>query len=380
MDHEGFARLCLDPVRLAALGRAAEGSVRADALARTMGIRRREALQAIADLRLAHLVDDDGHLIDDELHSIAATLRGPEPASPAIVVGEWSDAEVKILQSFFSGERLTTIPSHRAKRSVVLERLAQDFEPGVRYDERAVSAQLRSYNDDYAALRRYLVDEGLMTRSDGVYWRSGGRVPPGPAPDAAMRTEEPASVIAREPTLRTRNPAITLAPFTMTHRSGLLEAADDERIARHMTDQFRSPYTGADADAWISKCMAEDPPINFVILVSGIVAGGVGSEPHGDISTGTAELGWWLAPGWWGRGIAATALERLIEYCFEDLDLHRVEAGVFLDNPASARVAEKAGFILEGIARDGYLKDGRLVDRLYYGLARSSLGDTGGTG
>ena len=91
----------------------------------------------------------------------------------------------------------------------------------------------------------------------------------------------------------------------------------------------------------------------------------------GDIRTGTAEVGWWVAPRWWGRGVATAAVRRSIDYCFDDLDLHRLEAGVFLSNPASVRVAEKAGFELEGIGRDAYQKRGELFDRLSYGLTRA---------
>ena len=84
-----------------------------------------------------------------------------------------------------------------------------------------------------------------------------------------------------------------------------------------------------------------------------------------------AEVGWWLSPKWWGRGVATVAARRYVNYCFGDLDLHRVEAGVFVSNPASARVAEKAGLVLEGVAGHGDSKGGHLVDRLLYGLTRS---------
>jgi ribosomal-protein-alanine N-acetyltransferase len=362
---------------LAALGRAAEGSLNPDVLSDAMAVRRRDALEAIADLRLAGLITDDGALVHEGLYTIARSLPRPEAASNAITAGDWSDEELNVLMTFFSGDRLIEIPTQRSKRRIVLERLAQDFEPGIRYDERAVSKQLRTYNDDYAALRRYLIDEGIMTRAEGVYWRSGGRFPSDLPLEPVAASDESDTPIGRGPILRTQHPDVTLTPFTVAHRVGLLEAADDERIAHHMTDQFPYPYTEGDADAWISLCMNEDPPINFVILVAGVVAGGVGCEPGGDIVRGSAGVGWWLAPRWWGRGIAPIAVGRLIEYCFRDLDLHRVEAGVFLNNTASARVAEKAGFVLEGIARDGYLKDGRLVDRLNYGLSRSSLEDAG---
>ena len=58
----------------------------------------------------------------------------------------------------------------------MLDHIVQDFEPGRRYPEPEVNEILSRYNDDVAALRRYLVDEGFMTREAGVYWRSGGTV------------------------------------------------------------------------------------------------------------------------------------------------------------------------------------------------------------
>jgi hypothetical protein len=59
---------------------------------------------------------------------------------------------------------------------VVLEHIAALFEPGVRYPEREVDAILRAWHPDHAALRRYLVDEQLLARDAGEYWRIGGPV------------------------------------------------------------------------------------------------------------------------------------------------------------------------------------------------------------
>ncbi|MBK5268013.1 MAG: DUF2087 domain-containing protein [Acidimicrobiia bacterium] len=94
-----------------------------------------------------------------------------------MLAGDWSEDEVKVLNAFFQGTRLISIPTNRTKRLVVLERLVQAFEPGVRYPERQVSFMLQLFFSDYAALRRYLVDEELLARADGVYWRIGGRYP-----------------------------------------------------------------------------------------------------------------------------------------------------------------------------------------------------------
>jgi hypothetical protein len=85
-------------------------------------------------------------------------------------------ARTKILNSFFADGRLTGVPAKLSKRLVVLDELAQSFEPGVRYPEREVNEILRRFHDDYAALRRYLIDASFLSRSEGLYWRSGGSV------------------------------------------------------------------------------------------------------------------------------------------------------------------------------------------------------------
>jgi hypothetical protein len=91
-------------------------------------------------------------------------------------------AEV-VLRRFLVDGRLVAIPANRSKRLVVLDHLAGLFEPGVRYSEAEVNRTLAAYHPDYAALRRYLVDEQFMVRERGVYWRAGGTVdvegPPG---------------------------------------------------------------------------------------------------------------------------------------------------------------------------------------------------------
>ncbi len=81
------------------------------------------------------------------------------------------------LRRFFAPDgRLHTMPTRHVKRRVVLDRIAQRFEPGRRYDEREVDAVLKQIHVDHAALRRYLVDDGFLTREAGIYWRSGGTV------------------------------------------------------------------------------------------------------------------------------------------------------------------------------------------------------------
>jgi hypothetical protein len=85
--------------------------------------------------------------------------------------------DANVLRNFLTADgRLHTIPSQRPKLLVVLDHLAQDFELGRTYPEAEVNVILERFHPDYAALRRYLVEDQFLTREDSVYWRTGGTV------------------------------------------------------------------------------------------------------------------------------------------------------------------------------------------------------------
>ena len=80
------------------------------------------------------------------------------------------------LRAFLGDGRIQTMPAKQSRRRLLLDQIAQAFEPGVRYPESRVSEFLAALHHDYAALRRYLVDEEFLSRSEGQYWRIGGTV------------------------------------------------------------------------------------------------------------------------------------------------------------------------------------------------------------
>jgi hypothetical protein len=81
------------------------------------------------------------------------------------------------LRPFVRDGRIAAMPARRSIRLLLLDLVAQAFEPGRRYEEPVVNEVLKALYDDYAALRRHLVDEDLMSRTPGgPYWRSGGTV------------------------------------------------------------------------------------------------------------------------------------------------------------------------------------------------------------
>jgi len=96
----------------------------------------------------------------------------PELNPDAVLAAVADDPKLKV---FISGGQVA-MPARQARRRRLLDVIAQAFEPGVRYDERRVSLFLGAIHSDYAALRRYLVDEQFLSRADGEYWRSGGTV------------------------------------------------------------------------------------------------------------------------------------------------------------------------------------------------------------
>lgn len=171
-----FLRVTLDPLRLAILGRAAEGVVDVDAISAAFDVAPRKVLGELGRLRSAGLLTEGDVLDRGALRRLAGSLDRPPPVDDDVVAGAWGADEEKVLRSFFSGSRLTAIPASAAKKLIVLEHLAQDFEVGARYPEREVNEVLGAYHDDYAALRRYMVEAGILSRDAGVYWRSGGRV------------------------------------------------------------------------------------------------------------------------------------------------------------------------------------------------------------
>lgn len=86
------------------------------------------------------------------------------------------DEETKILRTFVRDDRIVQLPMGYKRWSIILRWLADRFELDRRYTEKEISEMLRAYNEDFATLRRSLVDFGFMTREQGIYWRTPDNV------------------------------------------------------------------------------------------------------------------------------------------------------------------------------------------------------------
>ena len=144
-------------------------------VAAAAGLDVRRAAKALTRLAGAGLVDQDGDcfvLRPERFREALESLDRPhEPDNPPS--GRSPDAD-RILRIFVRNGRLVQIPAVHSKRLVVLDWLATLFEPGQAYPEKEVNERLSAVHADYAALRRYLVDDEFLHRRDGFYWRVGG--------------------------------------------------------------------------------------------------------------------------------------------------------------------------------------------------------------
>ncbi|MBF5032909.1 MULTISPECIES: DUF2087 domain-containing protein [unclassified Micromonospora] len=141
-------------------------------VART-GLPARDAAVAVRRLTDAGVLADDGGLRVD-----AERLREFARAGAAASAAPAANPRETILRTFLRDGALTRLPAQRGRRRVLLEHITErTFEPGRRYPEREVDDALRRWCEggeaDHVTLRRYLIDDMLLTREQGVYWRTG---------------------------------------------------------------------------------------------------------------------------------------------------------------------------------------------------------------
>ncbi len=178
----GLLALLAEPDRLKALAAVALGAATLAEVAEAAGLEPRAAAKALNRLVAGGLVQGAPR----EGYGVRVDVLRAAARRPAADRADGGQVGSDVVGRFLRGDRHVAIPAARGKRLAVLDHLAGLFEPGRRYPEREVNEILRAWHPDYAMLRRYLVDEGFLdradepapsgSRSDKVYWRTGGTV------------------------------------------------------------------------------------------------------------------------------------------------------------------------------------------------------------
>lgn len=168
---------------------------------------------------------------------------------------------------------------------------------------------------------------------------------------------------------------IHLSQITWSDKPQYLEHLNATDIFQKNTgSSLPFPYLDIDAETWISQVvrgtLEGDRRRDWAIRNSQDVL--LGSIGLFDLVPGErAEIGYWLAQPYWGQGLMSRIVRRLSDFAFEQYQLQRLFGQVFATNTASARVLEKAGFLLEGTLRNHFFKDGQVSDVKIFGLTRS---------
>lgn len=158
----------------------------------------------------------------------------------------------------------------------------------------------------------------------------------------------------------------TVRDWRMTDAESLTKHANNRNVACTLRDTFPHPYTIENAKVFLTRSTIDQPRKNFCIEIDGAAVGGIGIRIGEDVHRHVGQLGYWLGEEFWGRGMMTEAVSEFVNDCFKKFPLHRVYAEAYANNPASARVLEKAGFVLEGRLRKNVVKDGKILDSLLF--------------
>jgi len=148
--------------------------------------------------------------------------------------------------------------------------------------------------------------------------------------------------------------------------TSLVTHADNRNIWIHLRDRFPHPYTRRSGREFLRSMLTQRPETAFAIDVGGEAIGSIGFVMLPDVERVSAEIGYWIAEPFWGRGIATEAVAAVTGYAIATHGFTRMFAVPFASNVASCRVLEKAGYVLESRLRRSAIKDGRVIDQMQY--------------
>jgi RimJ/RimL family protein N-acetyltransferase len=154
-----------------------------------------------------------------------------------------------------------------------------------------------------------------------------------------------------------------LVPFGEEHLAGVEAMLDDPDLLRFT--RIPEPVPPGFARTWFERygeARGDGSREAFAIVDDGGEFLGLALAPQIDRETRTAELGYVVAPAARGRGVATEALRQLTDWAFAELGMLRLELMISVENTGSKKVAERCGYVREGVLRSAYVKQGLRED------------------
>jgi ribosomal-protein-alanine N-acetyltransferase len=159
---------------------------------------------------------------------------------------------------------------------------------------------------------------------------------------------------------------ILIRKWQLSDIDNLVQYANNKNISDKLADAFPFPYTKEFGLNFIQRVSTESPTRIFVITLDGKAIGSIGIFPGTDIHRKNADIAYWIAEPFWGRGIANMAIAQIVDYAFTTFDISKIYAKPYGSNPNSHRVLEKAGFRLEATLKCAVYKNEEYLDELIY--------------
>ena len=160
--------------------------------------------------------------------------------------------------------------------------------------------------------------------------------------------------------------------WKLTDAKDIAVALSNKKIQDNLRDGLPYPYSEQDGIDFISSMLSanEDETFAFAITLDDKAIGSIAVFRQQNIHRQTAEMGYYIAEEYWGKGIMTDAVKQICEYVFKNSDILRIYAEPFAYNAGSCRVLEKAGFQYEGTLRNNAVKNGKVIDMKMYSLLR----------
>ena len=158
--------------------------------------------------------------------------------------------------------------------------------------------------------------------------------------------------------------------WKLTDAKDIAVALSNKKIQDNLRDGLPYPYSEQDGIDFISSMLSanEDETFAFAITLDDKTIGSIGVFRQQNIHRQTAEMGYYIAEEYWGKGIMTDAVKQICNYVFKNSDILRIYAEPFAYNTGSCRVLEKAGFQYEGTLRNNAVKNGKVIDMKMYSL------------
>ena len=165
---------------------------------------------------------------------------------------------------------------------------------------------------------------------------------------------------------------IKIRKWQLSDVDNLVRFANNKEISDNLADAFPFPYTKEFGLKFITRVSNEVPTKIFAITIGNSAIGSIGIFPDQDIYRKNGAIAYWIAEPYWGKGIATSAIEQIVAYGFDHLELTRIYAKPFGTNMGSQRVLEKVGFQLEATIPEAVFKNGKYLDEKIYGIRKTT--------